>query len=71
MEVTNVIRHNLTLDFGYNACLTLIPLTMDASALKKEILYPLAKVILGGFNSSTLLDIVVVLVVPMRLGKVL
>ncbi|MBA3972390.1 MAG: efflux RND transporter permease subunit, partial [Bacteroidetes bacterium] len=45
------------------AALALIPLTMDAQASGKEILYPVAVVILGGLISSTLLDMVVTPVV--------
>lgn len=41
------------------AALALIPLTLDPNAPGKEILYPVATVILGGLISSTLLDIVV------------
>lgn len=41
------------------AALALIPLTLDAQAAGKEILYPVATVILGGLLSSTLLDMVV------------
>ncbi|MBC7777472.1 MAG: efflux RND transporter permease subunit, partial [Phycisphaerae bacterium] len=41
------------------AALALIPLTMDAQAAGKEILYPVATVILGGLLSSTLLDMIV------------
>jgi len=41
------------------AALALIPLTLDPQAAGKEILYPVATVILGGLLSSTLLDIVV------------
>jgi HME family heavy-metal exporter len=41
------------------AALALIPLTLDAQAPGKEILYPVATVILGGLMSSTLLDMVV------------
>ena len=51
------------------AALALIPLTLDASAPGKEILYPVATVILGGLISSTLLDIIVTPVVFKRLGK--
>ncbi len=51
------------------AALALIPLTMDASAPGKEILYPVATVILGGLISSTLLDIVVTPVVFKRFGR--
>ena len=51
------------------AALALIPLTMDASAPGKEILYPVATVILGGLISSTLLDIIVTPVVFKRYGK--
>jgi HME family heavy-metal exporter len=41
------------------AALALIPLTLDAQAPGKEILYPVATVILGGLISSTLLDMAV------------
>jgi HME family heavy-metal exporter len=51
------------------AALALIPLTMDATAPGKEILYPVATVILGGLVSSTLLDIIVTPVVFKRFGK--
>jgi HME family heavy-metal exporter len=51
------------------AALALIPLTLDASAPGKEILYPVATVILGGLISSTLLDIIVTPVVFKRYGE--
>ena len=51
------------------AALALIPLTMDASAPGKEILYPVATVILGGLISSTLLDMIVTPVVFKQFGK--
>jgi Cu/Ag efflux pump CusA len=51
------------------AALALIPLTMDATAPGKEILYPVAIVILGGLISSTLLDIIVTPVVFKRFGQ--
>lgn len=41
------------------AALALIPLTLDAQAPGKEILYPVATVILGGLISSTFLDIAI------------
>jgi len=41
------------------AALALIPLTLDPEAAGKEILYPVATVILGGLLSSTLLDVIV------------
>ncbi len=41
------------------AALALIPLTLDAEAPGKEILYPVATVIVGGLISSTLLDMLV------------
>lgn len=41
------------------AALALIPLTLDKSASGKEILYPVATVILGGLISSTLLDMII------------
>lgn len=51
------------------AALALIPLTLDAQAAGKEILYPVAVVILGGLISSTLLDIVVTPAVFYLFGK--
>jgi Cu/Ag efflux pump CusA len=51
------------------AGLALIPLTLDATAPGKEILYPVATVILGGLVSSTLLDIVVTPVVFSVFGR--
>ncbi len=51
------------------AALALIPLTMDASAPGKEILYPVATVILGGLISSTLLDMIVTPVVFKLFGE--
>ncbi len=41
------------------AALALVPLTLNAQAAGKEILYPVATVILGGLLSSTLLDMIV------------
>lgn len=51
------------------ASLALIPLTMDAQAPGKEILYPVATVILGGLLSSTLLDMAVTPAVFSLFGK--
>ncbi len=51
------------------AALALIPLTLDPSASGKEILYPVATVILGGLISSTLLDMIVTPVVFYKFGK--
>ena len=51
------------------AALALIPLTLDATAPGKEILYPVATVILGGLISSTLLDMIVTPVVFKKFGK--
>jgi CzcA family heavy metal efflux pump len=51
------------------AALALIPLTLDAQASGKEILYPVAVVILGGLVSSTLMDMVVTPVVFHTFGK--
>ena len=51
------------------AALALIPLTLDAAAPGKEILYPVAVVILGGLISSTLLDMIVTPVVFKKFGK--
>ncbi len=51
------------------AALALVPLTLDAQAAGKEILYPVATVILGGLLSSTLLDMVVTPAVFWAWGK--
>ena len=51
------------------AALALIPLTLDPTASGKEILYPVATVILGGLISSTLLDMIVTPVVFYKYGK--
>lgn len=51
------------------AALALIPLTLDAQASGKEILYPVATVILGGLVSSTLLDMIVTPVVFYMFGE--
>jgi CzcA family heavy metal efflux pump len=51
------------------AALALIPLTLNAGEAGKEILYPVATVILGGLVSSTLLDMVVTPVVFLHYGK--
>ena len=51
------------------AALALIPLTLDSQASGKEILYPVAIVILGGLISSTLLDMIVTPVVFYMFGK--
>jgi len=51
------------------AVLALIPLTLDAQAAGKEILSPVATVILGGLISSTLLDIIVTPVLFHQFGK--
>jgi len=51
------------------AALALIPLTLDPQAPGKEILYPVATVILGGLISSTLLDIIVTPVVFYMFGE--
>jgi HME family heavy-metal exporter len=51
------------------AALALIPLTLDPQAAGKEILYPVATVILGGLISSTLLDMIVTPVVFYVFGK--
>lgn len=51
------------------AALALIPLTLDAQASGKEILYPVATVILGGLISSTLLDMLVTPVVFYKFGE--
>lgn len=51
------------------AALALIPLTLDSQAAGKEILYPVATVILGGLISSTLLDMIVTPVVFYKFGE--
>jgi HME family heavy-metal exporter len=51
------------------AALALIPLTLDPQAPGKEILYPVATVILGGLISSTLLDMAVTPVVFKLFGE--
>jgi Cu/Ag efflux pump CusA len=51
------------------AALALIPLTLDPQAAGKEILYPVAIVILGGLASSTILDIIITPVVFFTFGK--
>lgn len=51
------------------AALALIPLTVDATAPGKEILYPVATVILGGLISSTLLDMIVTPIVFKQFGE--
>lgn len=51
------------------AALALIPLTLNPAAAGKEILYPVAVVILGGLLSSTLLDIIVTPVVFYAVGE--
>ncbi len=51
------------------AALALIPLTLDAKAPGKEILYPVATVILGGLISSTLLDMIVTPAVFKQFGQ--
>lgn len=51
------------------AALALIPLTLSKDAPGKEILYPVATVILGGLLSSTLLDMIVTPVVFYLFGE--
>ena len=51
------------------AALALIPLTLAKDAPGKEILYPVATVIIGGLVSSTLLDIIVTPVVFYLFGE--
>ena len=51
------------------AALALVPLTLAKDAPGKEILYPVATVILGGLLSSTLLDIIVTPVVFWLVGE--
>lgn len=51
------------------AGLALIPLVLSAHEPGKEILYPVAVVILGGLVSSTLLDMAVTPAVFLRFGR--
>lgn len=51
------------------AALALVPLTLYPQASGKEILYPVATVILGGLVSSTLLDMIVTPVVFYKFGE--
>ena len=51
------------------ASLALVPLVLSKDAPGKEILYPVATVILGGLLSSTLLDIIVTPVVFYKYGE--
>ncbi len=51
------------------AALALVPLTLDSQASGKEILYPVAIVILGGLVSCTLLDMIVTPVVFYVFGE--
>jgi Cu/Ag efflux pump CusA len=51
------------------AGLALIPLVLSAHEPGKEILYPVAVVILGGLISSTLLDLAVTPAVFLRFGR--
>ena len=51
------------------AGLALIPLVLAAGEPGKEILYPVAIVILGGLISSTLLDIVITPLVFYKYGE--
>jgi Cu(I)/Ag(I) efflux system membrane protein CusA/SilA len=51
------------------AALALVPLLLSRGQPGKEILYPVAVVIVGGLLSSTLLDIVVTPAVFLRFGK--
>lgn len=54
---------------AFTAGLALIPLVMSAGAPGKEILHPVAVVILGGLVSSTFLDIMVTPAVFLKFGK--
>jgi Cu/Ag efflux pump CusA len=51
------------------AALALVPLLLSRGEPGKEILYPVAVVIVGGLFSSTLLDIVVTPAVFYRFGR--
>jgi CzcA family heavy metal efflux pump len=51
------------------AALALIPLTLDPQASGKEILFPVATVILGGLISCTILDMIVTPVIFYKFGE--
>jgi hypothetical protein len=51
------------------AALALVPLVLSAGEPGKELLYPVAVVILGGLASSTLLDMAVTPAVFLRFGR--
>ncbi len=54
---------------AFTAGLALVPLVLAAGEPGKEILYPVAVVILGGLTSATLLDLVVTPVVFWKFGR--
>lgn len=54
---------------AFSAALALVPLLLSKGDPGKEILYPVAVVIVGGLFSSTLLDIIVTPAVFYRFGK--
>ncbi len=54
---------------AFSAALALVPLLLSRGEPGKEILYPVAVVIVGGLFSSTLLDIVVTPAIFFRFGK--
>jgi Cu(I)/Ag(I) efflux system membrane protein CusA/SilA len=54
---------------AFSAALALVPLLLSKGEPGKEILYPVAVVIVGGLFSSTLLDIVVTPAVFFRFGR--
>ncbi len=54
---------------AFSAALALIPLLLSKGTPGKEILYPVAVVIVGGLFSSTLLDIIVTPTIFYRFGK--
>jgi CzcA family heavy metal efflux pump len=54
---------------AFSAALALVPLLLSQGEPGKEILYPVAVVIVGGLISSTLLDIIVTPAVFFRFGK--
>ena len=68
-EIRAVVLLDLPLGTGLGAALALVPLTLAKDAPGKEILYPVATVILGGLLSSTFLDIIVTPVVFWLVGE--
>jgi Cu/Ag efflux pump CusA len=54
---------------AFTAGLALVPLVLSKGEAGKEILYPVAVVILGGLTSATLLDMIVTPAVFFKFGR--